>query len=892
MAPLQSAKTYFNSTSGSLAFSSNVTAGSVIVVALMGYSSASTITISDTRSNTYTRVGTLTTGGDGALWLDCWVATVASSGSCTVQYSSLLTPYLSLMIAEYGDMATSSFVDQSVVATGSSTTPSSGNTSTTTNANDVLFGLMVSMAGSNVSITAGTSYTIRQEYEDGSSYMHGAIEDRDVSSTGAYSAGFTLGSSQGWICRVVALKKAGTSPVTVSLNAATISASPQTVTPSSTGPVTVSLNAATITAAPQAVTPSVASNTITVTSPVSYRVFQRSGTTGSIAISGTYTGTPTSIEASFNGGAYATIVASPSGGTFSGTLSSQAQGQGTLTVRFTNDTGASVSVTYVGIGDVFVIAGQSNNVGQAESLQSYSHATLRAGLFGNDYVWKQLADPFDSQTSQVDTISSDSLAYGSWIPPFATLFLAGRSVPVAFVPCALGGSRITEWLPGTNHQNRSTLYGSMVYRALQTGCKAVLMWEGESDVIDGMARSTFAGHMDTIANAINSDLSVSTVWCKLEDLSAWYAGFDESTINLAIGDGITNNANILEGPDFSTYSWGGAHYPAAYADDVAQEWYDALDALFYSVTVTLNAATITAAPQTVTPSAVAAVTVSLNAATITAAPQTVTRVPGAVSISLSSATISAAPQTVTRVPGAVTVSLGAATITTGPQTVTRVPGAVTISLSSATMSAAPQTVTRVPGAVSVIVGAATITAGAQTITPSLGGAPQTVSLGAATISAGPQTITPAPGAVSITLSSAAISAAAQAVTVSAPTPGSVIVTLNAAAITAAPQTVTRVPGAVSISLSAAALAAQPQPVSIGSVTIVSLASAVISASPQSAPILPGAIAIVLAAAGVIAQAGTVAVLGGVQISSLEFVLEQRSITFTLKQRLLEFTLEE
>jgi hypothetical protein len=93
-------------------------------------------------------------------------------------------------------------------------------------------------------------------------------------------------------------------------------------------------------------------SSVTLTSPVTQQVFQREGVgagvgKGDILITGTYTGSPTALEASWNGGGYATVVSSPSGGTFSTKLSRQSVGSGTLTVRFTNDTGVTASVSNV-----------------------------------------------------------------------------------------------------------------------------------------------------------------------------------------------------------------------------------------------------------------------------------------------------------------------------------------------------------------------------------------------------------------------------------------------------------------------------------------------------------------------------------------------------------------
>jgi len=126
---------------------------------------------------------------------------------------------------------------------------------------------------------------------------------------------------------------------------------------------------------------------IGVNTPVAWQVLQRDGSDqADIAITGWYSGSPTSIEARFAGGDWTEIDGSPSGGRFSGTLAGQS-GQGTLEVRFANDTGKSTSVANVGIGDIFVVAGQSNAEGRATNSQSYSHATLKASVYTSSDKW-------------------------------------------------------------------------------------------------------------------------------------------------------------------------------------------------------------------------------------------------------------------------------------------------------------------------------------------------------------------------------------------------------------------------------------------------------------------------------------------------------------------------
>jgi len=293
-----------------------------------------------------------------------------------------------------------------------------------------------------------------------------------------------------------------------------------------------------------------ASSSFALTAPQAYQVSQRSGTTGGIVIHGVIADAVNhDIEARFNGGAWSTIVTGAHGN-FNATLGSQAQGQGTLDVRAKDKIALTQSIAYVGIGEVFVIAGQSNAVGQGTNLQVYSHATLKAGLFGNDYLWHELYDPSDDPTNQVDTISQDSTYHGSAWLPLATSALAALGIPVAFVPCALDGSSVTAWQPGGDHQNRATLYGSMVVRALRVGgVRCVLWWQGEIDALNAMPRATYLTNLTALADAVFADIGCKVIPCKFQNTTI--DPTNQTAIINAIGDGWAAGNHILTGPDLS-----------------------------------------------------------------------------------------------------------------------------------------------------------------------------------------------------------------------------------------------------------------------------------------------------------------------------------------------------
>jgi len=76
-----------------------------------------------------------------------------------------------------------------------------------------------------------------------------------------------------------------------------------------------------------------------------------------ILVEGTYTGSPTGIEAQFDGQGWTVIDASPSGGTFSAYLSGLTAGTGTLEVRHEDDTGVSDSVPNISVGEASLGSG-------------------------------------------------------------------------------------------------------------------------------------------------------------------------------------------------------------------------------------------------------------------------------------------------------------------------------------------------------------------------------------------------------------------------------------------------------------------------------------------------------------------------------------------------------
>lgn len=288
----------------------------------------------------------------------------------------------------------------------------------------------------------------------------------------------------------------------------------------------------------------VGGDSITITTQP-YRIWQKSNSNdASVTIDGSYSGTVTSIERSLNGGAYQVAVANPSGGAWSDTFTLPV-GQHTLSYRFSNNTGIVDTITPVAVGSVFVCAGQSNISGRGDNNQTFSDSAggITAYLYGNDENFKQLVDPYDSDTNQVRAVSADSNAGGSWVVRFANYWLANNEIPVGFIPCAKGGTTISQWSRDTNP---GTLYGSMLERINAVGgCESILWEQGESDArgTNNTDGAVYQAALEQLAADINSDFSVNTFVIPLHTITD-PAFTNQSAIRQAQIDAASASANI------------------------------------------------------------------------------------------------------------------------------------------------------------------------------------------------------------------------------------------------------------------------------------------------------------------------------------------------------------
>jgi hypothetical protein len=265
---------------------------------------------------------------------------------------------------------------------------------------------------------------------------------------------------------------------------------------------------------------------IVVFSPRAYQVVQRdAGGWADLTVTGRLVGIRGPVEVRWPPRRWFRAACSPAG-RFRVTMPACWGGQAKIVARAARRHGVTVTVPYVGVGDVYVVAGQSNASGRGARLNRVAHRRLKAGLFGNDYRWGPLVDPTDAVKGQVDSISRDWDAGGSIWPLVATRLMGREAVPVAFIPCAAGATSLAEWeRSGAEPLSRRTLFGSMIRRVRAAGgrVRAVLFWQGESDARRLTTRSEYASLLAQLAADVRAETGAPLVVAQIGDipLGSW-----------------------------------------------------------------------------------------------------------------------------------------------------------------------------------------------------------------------------------------------------------------------------------------------------------------------------------------------------------------------------------
>lgn len=312
---------------------------------------------------------------------------------------------------------------------------------------------------------------------------------------------------------------------------------------------------------------------LAVSQPVDMQVVQRGADgTGSVPIAGAVAGVPedgNAIEVrALTGDAAAGPWQRPDllfeGRAFAGSIRLPAGGWYRLDVRLVRDgeAVAEATVRRVGVGEVFVVAGQSNSANHGEG-RSRPRSDRVATCAGG--TWRAAEDPQPGASG----------GGGSFMPALGDMLVEALDVPVGFVACGIGATSVREWLPeGERFPNPPTLEGNVrrlpdggwesngrAFAAFVArmkplgprGFRAVLWHQGESDANQADASRTLAGplyrdYLEKVIRASRREIGWEAPWFVAQ--ASYHVPGDEGSPDIREAQAsICRDGVALAGPD-------------------------------------------------------------------------------------------------------------------------------------------------------------------------------------------------------------------------------------------------------------------------------------------------------------------------------------------------------
>ncbi|GAA4411762.1 hypothetical protein GCM10023187_38030 [Nibrella viscosa] len=264
-------------------------------------------------------------------------------------------------------------------------------------------------------------------------------------------------------------------------------------------------------------------------------------------------------------------------------------------------------VRKVGVGEVFIITGQSN----AQGFQDYGAAgaaddRVNAIAYDNT-VTNSLADPpapTFTQLSASALIGPRGQSAWCW-GMLGDLIAQQYNVPVLFINTAWSGTAIQNWVESAKTGITKSIwvddyyapgmpYGNLVialryYCSLQ-GLRAVLWQQGETDNIPlNLGRTQYREYMQFLVNKTRADTERYPAWILAR--SSFSAGQTNQNIIQAQNDVInTYNNNVYPGPYTDVIQVprpDGVHFSGPGLRQLAQAWYESMNTVFFSSSLPL-----------------------------------------------------------------------------------------------------------------------------------------------------------------------------------------------------------------------------------------------------------------------------------------------------------------
>jgi sialate O-acetylesterase len=237
----------------------------------------------------------------------------------------------------------------------------------------------------------------------------------------------------------------------------------------------------------------------------------------------------------------------PAGGPYSLTLEIR---------RLGSASGETIRVEHILVGDLWILAGQSNMQGRGD-MEDVEPPSPTVHMFESRYQWAIAEEPLHRLSESPNGVhyrifnpnvtreQIDKQRLAPRVPtdkgaglglPFAKELYRRTHVPIGLIPCAHGGTNMDQWDPARRDERGDSLYGSMYdrFQAIGGKVKGMLWYQGEAETSPEL-QPAYHAKLKRFIEAVRQDFNDPTLPFYLVQLSR---GITEPTRKEGIWNGV------------------------------------------------------------------------------------------------------------------------------------------------------------------------------------------------------------------------------------------------------------------------------------------------------------------------------------------------------------------
>lgn len=375
-----------------------------------------------------------------------------------------------------------------------------------------------------------------------------------------------------------------------------------------------------------------------INQPAANAVFQRNNAgTATIAISGTFSNTlTTKVEARLLNPStnqpitnfdWTTIQSGANYGNYIGKLYNVPGGWYVLQVRILYNTTVleTASLTNIGVGEVFVMAGQSNAQGY-QDYGSISATDSRVKTYNYNNSTNTTVPNYPTFSDMVYNTNLSLIGRSSWAyGKLGDLLTSSLNVPVVFFNAARGGTTVDNWKMGSDNQLTYFFFNGqpvgpvgfpyvnmtniLKFYGAQYGVRGVLWHQGESDNEINTSTSDYQSKLTYVINKSRSDFDSNLSW--MISRVSYNNGTTDNAIIGGQNSTIQNVGNTFYGPETDNIQprknpdpeGSDVHFEGSTLVDLGNAWNNYLNSSFFAnstpiqsidlpaITITCNSST-------------------------------------------------------------------------------------------------------------------------------------------------------------------------------------------------------------------------------------------------------------------------------------------------------------